>query len=103
MYFVGHFGFFNSFRGTFYYGGLSGCQSKAISKPIKCQPLHVWYNVTRLSYKCSTKFLKFVFFLGKMIAKLERTLRTGADPGFLERGFICIMMGGRFADFIYFF
>ena len=63
MYFVGHFGFFNSFRGTFYYVGLSGCQSRAISRPIKCQPLHVWYNVTRLSYKCSTKFLKSVFFL----------------------------------------
>ena len=29
---------------------------------------------------------------------------TGADPGFLERGFICIKIWGvRFADFISFF
>ena len=29
---------------------------------------------------------------------------TGADPGFLERGFICKKgVGVRFADFIYFF
>ena len=29
---------------------------------------------------------------------------AGADPGFLERGFICIMVWeGRFADFISFY
>ena len=29
--------------------------------------------------------------------------RAGADPGFLERGFVCIkVLGGHFADFIIF-
>ena len=28
---------------------------------------------------------------------------SGADPGFLEKGFICIKVGGSFSDILIFF
>ena len=34
---------------------------------------------------------------------LLKYIHTGADPGFLERGFICIKVWVRFGDFISFF
>ena len=48
-------------------------------------------------------FLALSAFLNKQDCSHSRGLR-GADPGFLERGFICIKRWGvRFADFTSFF
>ena len=49
----------------------------------------------------STHVRSFIYVLQKVVLYSVASSNAGADPGFLERGFVCInVLGANFADFI---
>ena len=60
----------------------------------------IWF-CTFINMVCSFFKVSHIVCMVVSIAIIARSPASGVDPGFLERGFICIKVWGvRFADFV---